>query len=367
MPKDVTYIQDFREQIGLSQQQLGERIGVTRQTVAAWEKGDREPSVLQLARIARELHVPLDALLGAVQDEEAVLLFRADDPEVLSTGLRQRLSDKAEGYAAIERLAGELSVLPESRPLDDYDAHLVEQVAREIRDWLGVEDAPLGDVLALLEGKGLKIICHPLPNEVSGFSAYTEDWGGVIVVNGKHALERQYFTCLHELGHLIFHRREYSQPNRKAGVRGNPREKAAHHFASAVLLPREVMEDELRAFAFGWIPDPVLADMKLRYGVSMRTVLFRAGYLELISKRQAGQQVGILNKTYGKEDEPVKLPVPKPEERPTRRLERLTYRALIHEKITASRAAEVMDKPLLEVRQRLADYLKKPATGAPGT
>lgn len=362
MSKNVTHIQNFRGQMGLSQQQLGERIGVTRQTVAAWEKGDRELSVLQLGRIARELHVPLDALLGVVQDEEAVLLFRADDPEVLSAGLRQVLSDKAEGYAAIERLAGELAVLPESRPLEDYDAHLVEQIAREVRDWLGVEDAPLGDVLALLEGKGLKIICYSLPNEVSGFSAYTEEWGSIIVVNGKHALERQYFTCLHELGHLIFHRREYSQPNRKAGVRGDPREKAAHNFASAVLLPREVMEDELRAFAFGWIPDPVLADMKLRYGVSMRTVLFRAGYLELISKRQAGQQVGILNKAHGKESEPVTLELPA--KRPLGRLERLTYRALIRDKITTSRAAEVLDKPLLEVRQRLADYLKKPAVGA---
>lgn len=355
----VTHIQDFREQSGFSQQQLGERIGVTRQTVAAWEKGERDPTVLQLARIARELHVPLDSLLGAAQDDEPVLLFRADDPEVLSTGLRQHLSDKAEGYAAIERLAGELSVLPESRPLEDYDAHLVEQVAREMRDWLGVEDAPLGDVLALLEGKGLKILCHPLPDEVSGFSAYTEDWGGIIVINGRHVLERQYFTCLHELGHLIFHRREYSQPNRKAGRRGDPREKAAHHFASAVLLPREVMKDELRAFAFGWIPDPVLVDMKLRYGVSMRTVLFRAGELELISRRQAGQQVGVLNKAHGKASEPVMLEVPK--NRPIRRLERLTYRALIQEKITTSRAAEVLDKPLLEVRERLAAYLTRPA------
>lgn len=360
--ENVTRIQEFRELAGLSQQQLGERVGVTRQTVAAWEKGDREPSVLQLARIARELHVSLDALIGAEADEEAILLFRADEPGVLSGGLRQLLSDKAEGYAAIERLAGELSVLPESRPLDDYDPHLVEQVARETRDWLGVEDAPLGDVSALLEGKGLKVILHRLPDEVSGFSAYTEAWGGIIVVNSGHALERQYFTCLHELGHLIFHRREYSQPNRKAGVRGDPREKAAHHFASAVLLPREVMEDELRTFASGWIPTPVLADMKLRYGVSMRTVLLRAGQLDLISKRRAGQQVGVLNKDYGKEREPVTLDPPS--NRPLGRLERLTYRALLGDKVTASRAAEVLDKPLVEVRSRLAEYLVQPAPEA---
>lgn len=367
MSIDVNPIQIFREQMGLSQQQLGDTVGVTRQTIAAWEKGEREPGVLQFARIAKALHVPLELLLGVNEEGEAVLLFRADDPGVLSTKLRALLSEQAEAYAAIERLAGDLPILPESRPLEDYDAHLVEQVAREVRDWLGVEDAPLGDVLALLEGKGLKILCQPLPNEISGFSAYTDAWGGVIVVNSTHALERQYFTCLHELGHLIFHRREYNHPNEKAGQRGDPREKAAHHFASAVLLPREVMEAELRNFAFGWIPNPVLIDMKLRYGVSMRTVLFRAGELGLISKRQAGQQVGVLNKKHGKENEPFKLRIPEPEERPTRRLERLTYRALLKEKVTTSRAAEVLGKPLLEVREQLAAYLKKPDVGTPNT
>lgn len=362
MPLDVNSIQAYRDQAGLTQEELGARVGVTRQTIAAWEKGEREPGVLQLSRVATALGVPLERLLGLAKEEEATLLFRADDPEVLSPELRGLLSDKAETYAAIERLAGELPVLPESRPLEGYDFHLVEQVAREIRDWLGVEDAPLGDVLALLEGKGLKIICQRLPDQVSGFSAYTEAWGGVIVVNARHALERQYFTCLHELAHLIFHRREYNHPNERAKRRGDPREKAAQHFASAVLLPREVVEDELHAFAFSWIPEPVLQDMKYRYLVSMRTVLFRAGDLGLISKRQAGQQVGILNRNHGKEGEPYKLE--QPSQQPLGRLERLTYRALVKDKITGSRAAEVLGKPLVEVRQTLAEYTRDPSSEA---
>ena len=361
MAVNVKSVQVFRDLSGLSQEALGQRVGVTRQTIAAWEKGEREPSVLQLSRIATALEMPLELLLGIEEEQEATLLFRADDPEVLSSELRRLLNDKAETYAVIERLAGELPMLPESRPLDDYDFHLVEQVAREIRDWLGVEEAPLGDVLALLEGKGLKIICHPLPNAVSGFSAYTEAWGGVIVINNKHALERQYFTCLHELAHLVFHRREYNRPNKAAKKRGDPREKAAQHFASAVLLPREVVVDELHAFSFSWIPEPVLRDMKYRYLVSIRTVLFRAGDLGLISKKQAGQQVGKINKIYGKEDEPFKLDSLPRQQQPMGRLERLTYRALVNDKITESRAAEVLNKPLMDVRQVLAEYMKPPS------
>jgi DNA-binding XRE family transcriptional regulator len=35
----VTRIRELRESAGLSQEALGERVGVTRQTVAAWERG----------------------------------------------------------------------------------------------------------------------------------------------------------------------------------------------------------------------------------------------------------------------------------------------------------------------------------------
>jgi Zn-dependent peptidase ImmA (M78 family)/DNA-binding XRE family transcriptional regulator len=363
MDDNVSLIQRYREQAGLNQSQLGKKIGVTRQTIAAWEKADREPSILQLSRIATTLGVPLDLLIGLETNEEVTLLFRADNPTVLSLQLRSLLSEKAQAYAAIEHLAGELPVLPESRPLDDYDSYLVEQVARETRDWLGVENAPLGDVLALLENKGLKIIYYPLPNEVSGFSAYTDTWGGVIVVNTNHALERQYFTCLHELAHLVFHRSEYARPAGQVKKRGDPREKAANHFASAVLLTREAMEKELRPFSSKWIPNPVLKHMKYRYLVSVRTVLFRAAELNLISRKQAGQQVGIINKEWGKEDEPYPLTLPSKDKSATGRLERLTYTALLEDKITSSRAAEILGTRLSDVRSQLADYLRPPDEG----
>lgn len=360
MLSHVKAIQGFREQLGLTQQELGERVGVTRQTIAAWEKGERDLSVVQLAQLGRALNVPLHLLLDSNLKDEATLLFRADDPDVVSVELRHLLSEKAGDYAAIERLAGELPVLPESRPLEGYLPDLVEDAARQTRDWLGVDDAPLGNVLALFEARGLKVLCYPLPSKVSGFSAYSEVWGGIIVINSRHALERQYFTALHELAHLIFHRREYDRPAEPMKRRSDPREKVANLFASAALLPRQLMEQELRGLKLGWLPQPVLADMKLKYSVSMRTVLFRAGHLGMISQKQAGQQVGVINKRFGKDGEEPELP--KPVSSPQSRLERLTYVALLKDEITTSRAAEVLSKPLVEVRKQLAAYLTNPAT-----
>jgi Zn-dependent peptidase ImmA (M78 family) len=341
----------------MNQEVFGELAGVTRQTIAAWERGGSEPSMQQVVKLCRILNVPIDVMLGMAGETEPVLLFRADAAETLSPTMRQLLTRKAFDYGEIERLAGELPNLPGSRPLTTFDDRIVEQVAHEVRDWLGVEDAPLGDVLSLLEGKGLKIFLHKLPNSVSGFSAYTDEVGGAIFVNADHRTERQYFTALHELSHLIFHRKEYqapAAPTVKVG-KSDPREQAANYLAGAVLLPRSIVEKELHPYRNRWLPFSLLGDIKLRYSVSMRTILVRAGQLGIISTRQSFQQIAKINEKCGKEDEPVDLKRPNS----LRRLNRLVYLALIEEKITTSKAAEILGEPVQFVNNELCKWLSE--------
>lgn len=359
---NVNPIRAYREQVGLSQEQMGEQIGVTRQTLAAWEKGERAPSLVQLVEITRVLGVAPELFFQPTTDEapqpaesEAGLMFRADQPSALTSFLRAHLTQKATDYAIVEQFVGELPALPELRPLLGYDEYMVEEVADEVRDWLGVGEAcPLGDVLTLLESKGLKVIRYPLPNSISGFSAYTDTWGGVVFINENHPTERQFFTALHELGHLIFHRQEYKDIQERSH-KNDPQEKAANHLASAVLLSGNIVRRELRAYRNCWLPEPLLADMKLRYGVSMRTVLYRSAQLGLISQKQKGQQLEVLSKKYGTEHEEHALSKPMS----LTRLERLVYLALIKEKLTTSRVAEILGKSLIEVRQDLNAWMEE--------
>lgn len=350
-------LRELRELAGMNQEALGELTGVTRQTIAAWERGEREPSMQQVVKLCRILNVPIDVMLGMAEPSETVLLFRADAAEMLTPGLKQILTRKAFDYAEIERLTGALPNLPGSRPLTTFDARIVEQIAHEVRDWLGVEDAPLGDVLSLLEGKGLKIFLHKLPNAVSGFSAYTDEIGGAIFVNAEHRTERQYFTALHELSHLIFHRKEYQTPSAaipKVG-KSDPREQAANYLAGAVLLPRTIVEAELYPYRNRWLPFSLLGDIKRRYSVSMRTILVRAGQLGIISTRQSYQQIAKIDKQFGKENEPYDLTP----SQSLRRLNRLVYQTLIEEKITTSKAAEVLGEPVYAVKEELGKWLSE--------
>jgi Zn-dependent peptidase ImmA (M78 family) len=287
-----------------------------------------------------------DATLGET------LLFRADKPNVLDSDMLALLSAKAFDYADLEGLADEASALPPMASAVAFDAQWLETVARDVREWIGCDDSPLPDPVAALEVKGLKVIFYPMPDAISGFSAYTQRVGGVIFVNRSHPTERRCFTVMHELAHLVLHREEYRQCAAIV-TKQSDKERSASYLAGAILLPRDTILTELRAWRGRWIPEPILQDVKLRYCVSMRTVIKRAEQVGLISKMQCDQQIDRLDRDYGRTSEPGHLQ----ESQAMPRFTRLVYTALLGDAITASRAAELLGLPLREVNNALAGWL----------
>lgn len=63
-------IRTMREAAGLSQRELGERLGVDPTYISHLEAGRRDPSLGLLRRLARELSVPLALFLAALLREE---------------------------------------------------------------------------------------------------------------------------------------------------------------------------------------------------------------------------------------------------------------------------------------------------------
>ncbi len=58
----------LREQRSLSQQELADRLSVTRQAVSRWERGETTPNVDTLKQISRLLDVSLNTLLGCPRE-----------------------------------------------------------------------------------------------------------------------------------------------------------------------------------------------------------------------------------------------------------------------------------------------------------
>lgn len=347
-------LRSLRQQLGLTQEALGRAVGVARQTIASWEKGETSPTLAQLSLLAKTLSVSVEDLLDGSRTGEVAVLFRADDPTALAPELRAAVSRKVSNYAEVEQLVGEVPAVPPAYPMEVYEPTRVEEVAQEVRAWLQVDEGPIPDIAEWLETFGVKIILHKLPNSISGFAAFTEQWGACIVVNREHPGERQIFTLLHELGHLIFHRKEFHDPYKPVQGENDPREKTVNHFAAAVLLPASLLRRELAAWQDRWLPEPLLLNIKQRYRVSLRTILRRAGELGLISQDQAGRQIGVLNRKYGPKSEPGQLP---PLKEPSR-LQQLVFRALVDGQLTASRAAEILGTTVSHIRKEMEAWFE---------
>ncbi len=62
-------IQILRKKQSLTQEALGEAVGVTRQTIAKWENGESIPDLELAGRLAAVLDVTLDDLIQAPREE----------------------------------------------------------------------------------------------------------------------------------------------------------------------------------------------------------------------------------------------------------------------------------------------------------
>ncbi|MBQ6371623.1 MAG: helix-turn-helix domain-containing protein, partial [Oscillospiraceae bacterium] len=58
-------LKDLREKNGLTQEQLAERVMVTRQAVSRWENGETQPNTDTLKLLSREYNVSINTLLGS--------------------------------------------------------------------------------------------------------------------------------------------------------------------------------------------------------------------------------------------------------------------------------------------------------------
>lgn len=123
-------IKEARIHAGLTQKQLGERLGITSQSIAQWETGRREPKTETLQRIAAALDIPwyklltddpteqLDVILSD-QDQKLARLDKMRDErdallhEMSVAWAKERFSskDNAAALAAYSSIRGYLDLL----------------------------------------------------------------------------------------------------------------------------------------------------------------------------------------------------------------------------------------------------------------
>ena len=87
---------NLRKEMGLSQEQLAEKIGVSRQAVSKWERSEASPDTDNIILLARLYNISLDELLRTEDDipqAEETAEEAAEEPE--ASGFEQAETDTA--------------------------------------------------------------------------------------------------------------------------------------------------------------------------------------------------------------------------------------------------------------------------------
>ncbi|MFO0837744.1 MAG: XRE family transcriptional regulator [Phycisphaerae bacterium] len=300
---------DARKSCGLTQEEVAERLGVSRPTLIAVEKGDRPvkpDELIQLAQLyQRSMHelvrpgVPaasfephLRAVVEAQCDpaakrRDAKPVGAADSP-MLADAIRE-LQQFAEGYCELERQVG--LNRPESFPPEVIVptrgiSAFAESVAAGERARLGLGDQPVSGLREVLENSvGLRILyTDALPSHVAGMYAYAGELGYCIAVNRKHPPERRRATLAHEHGHFLAERHRPGIDYLEAGAKKPAGERFAEAFGMSFLMP----SSGVQRYFFETVSarkDFQVADvcrMSHYFGVSMQAMTLRLESLGLV-------------------------------------------------------------------------------------
>lgn len=80
-------LKKLRNKKGLSQQDLADKVYVTRATISRWESGNRLPDAMMISRLAKVLGVDVNVLLSAVeQSDECPDVIMVDDNKIILSG-----------------------------------------------------------------------------------------------------------------------------------------------------------------------------------------------------------------------------------------------------------------------------------------
>lgn len=128
------------------------------------------------------------------------------------------------------RLAPEIE--PEDTPTESTQVESPEIAAEVVRAHWGLGNAPLPNLLHLLEAHGVRVFSLPENcREVDAFSFWHQATP-FVVLNTTKSGERGRFDAAHELGHLVLHREDRPPQGPQA-------EQEADRFAAAFLMPRD--------------------------------------------------------------------------------------------------------------------------------
>lgn len=356
-------IKRYRSKKRLTQQDLSELSGVSLPAIKNIERRKGLPRTNTLLAISKALDCQLQDLVKPIGELSAVR-FRA----------RSRMNRREQIFAQVSKWLNDFAFLEALLPdREEYKLHkLAEsskkltpvQYAEKAREIIGLKpDEPIHDICGLLESCGIKILALPYSSDAfNGLSVGKEDKGPAIIINTweRISIERQIFNTAHELGHLLMHLPDYDG---QARPEDKSQEKEADLFAGYFLMPEQGFDSEWDEAAGMLFVERVMK-IKSIFKVSYKTVLYRLKQKGIVDdgiwlrfqqlyEAKYNKKLSFREEPFPEGSEPFGL---KPFDFYADRLSRLVRRALEEEKISISRAAEILNLSSQQMMERIAEW-----------
>lgn len=329
-------IKNARALKGFSQQELADLIGVSKQMISKYEKGESIPSSSNLLRLGKSLNVKIDYFFKPSKIELGVLNFRKKSSFSMKKqeSLEQRIKLNLENYLEIEELLqidysfSNIIGKENIQKIDD-----IERIVLLLRtEWeIGLD--PIHNIIQLLEDKEIKVVeLFDVDDTFDGVATFVNDKFPVIVVNGNFPVERKRFTLLHELGHLLLNLPDCNIKDE---------ENYCNKFAAEFLFPKKLVIKE-----FGVKRDLIslneLIEVQKKYGISIQAIIHRlvdAGIFTDNRKIEFYKKINF-NPSLKREVNMERFQTPEK----SNRFEQLVYRALSQEIISISKASSLLNQ-----------------------
>lgn len=283
-------LRDARRAARMTQEELGLRSDVTRQSISAYEAGSKVPDPITFNQIVEALGQPAAYFTSENRETFGVTsprFFRKVGPETLRR--HEACSVLGEWFAQTAYYLDSFINYPKvnlpdvvaADPSGRYSDEEIEAAAELTRKQWGLGLGPISNVVTLVEKSGV-VTCHyeMTGEKVDAFSFWNGARPFIFMASEKDAGVRRRFDVAHEAAHLILHRwieaEELLNPKTLKAI-----EAEADRFAGALLMPRKSFPNEVytaRLDAF--------LDLKLRWRVSIQAMVYRCKNLDLIDDNQ---------------------------------------------------------------------------------
>lgn len=274
---------------GFSQEQLGKKIGVTRQAISNCEKDIISLNTANLLKLSEILELPLSFFYKQPPIEnnsDKVIFFRSKDiPKKTKEQLREEINifDKEvvkyfEQYVKLPKLnLPDLSNILKNGTYN-YKKETIMEVCKKIREHWGLGNKPIDNLAYILQANGFIISRQYIDQDKTDAFSQKIDNNYIFISGNKECAVRSRFDLAHELGHLILHDSLEIDEFEDKII-----EKDADLFASEFLYPSEVFLEDIQDYSLGF---ERFIELKEKWKVSIQLLVRKCKDLGVISEEK---------------------------------------------------------------------------------